>query len=68
MNQDEKTLLRGIFDEIEERIRFLSDRLGKGGAKDYPEYRELCGHIQGLLFTQSTINDLVRKMEKHENE
>ena len=65
---DERKLLNHIVNELKDREGTLSERLASGGAKDYPEYRELCGHIQGLLFAQSYIADLVRKMEQSDDD
>jgi hypothetical protein len=57
-----------ITKQLRERSEIVSERLGTGGAKDYAEYRELCGQIQGLLYAQSVISDLVRKMESNEDD
>jgi len=57
-----------ITKQLRERSEIVSERLGTGGAKDYAEYRELCGQIQGLLYAQSVITDLVRKMESNEDD
>jgi hypothetical protein len=57
-----------ITKQLRERSEIVSERLGTGGAKDYAEYRELCGQIQGLLYAQSVITDLVRKMENNEDD
>jgi hypothetical protein len=35
-----------------------------GGVKDFAEYKNLCGLIQGLTQAEAIINDLVQRMEK----
>ncbi|MDD1627780.1 MAG: hypothetical protein LUQ26_09960 [Methylococcaceae bacterium] len=41
-----------------QRIEFLKDWVSKGTAKDYAEYREICGQIVGLLEACRNINEL----------
>lgn len=60
--------LEYVLKQLKERGEIVSERVGTGGAKDYAEYRELCGQIQGLLYAQSVITDLVRKMESNEDD
>lgn len=65
---NEEKILQHLLKELKERERNLSESLGNGIAKDYAEYKELCGQVQGLLFAQFLIKDLVRKMENFEDE
>lgn len=60
--------LRYLLSDLREKERNLSESLGAGGAQDYPAYREMCGQIRGLLYAQSLINDLVRKLERNDDE
>ena len=53
-----------ILKEIEERRDDITQALSSGAAKDYPEYRAMCGEIRGLSFAHSYVNDLVRKLER----
>ena len=39
-----------------------------GRAINFDEYRHVCGIIRGLSLAESLINDLVQRMEQHENE
>jgi hypothetical protein len=57
-----------VLKEIEERRESIARALVEGAAKDYAEYRNLCGEIRGLAQAQMYINDLVRKMERDEDE
>lgn len=52
-----------VLNEIEEKRESLAQALVSGAAKDYPEYRGMCGEIRGLSLAHSFITDLVRKME-----
>ena len=47
----------------EKRIS-LADSVSSGSAKDYAEYRALCGEIRGLLIAESYMTDLARNLEK----
>lgn len=67
MHEDAR-VLRIVLNQLKERESILSERLTGGGAKDFPEYREVCGSIQGLLYAQSIIQDLVRKLEQIDND
>ena len=64
----EDQALRYVLSDLREKERNLSVSLGAGGAQDYPAYREMCGQIRGLLYAQSLINDLVRKLERNDDE
>ena len=61
---EELKLLNHLISELKERERSLLQSLGDGAATDYAAYREVCGNIRGLLFAQSLIADLARKLEK----
>ena len=41
--------------------------LSGGGAKDFAEYRHLCGVIRGLTFAETFVNDLVQRMENSDD-
>lgn len=52
-----------ILKEIEERREMLAKALMEGSAKDYAEYRSLCGEVRGLSHVHFYVTDLVRRME-----
>jgi len=60
--------LKYLLSDLREKERNLSESLGAGGAQDYPAYREMCGQIRGLLYAQTLIVDLVRKLERYEDD
>ena len=53
-----------VLKEIEERRNVVAQALDSGAAKDFPEYKSMCGEIRGLSFAHSFITDLVRKLER----
>lgn len=53
-----------VLKELDERRDDIAQALISGAAKDFPEYRALCGEIRGLSFAHSFVNDLVRKLER----
>ena len=57
-----------ILKEIEERREYVANALIGGSAKEYSEYRSMCGEIRGLSLAHQTVTDLVRKLEKEDDE
>jgi hypothetical protein len=57
-----------LLTDLQEKEKNLLESLGGGAASDYPAYREMCGQIRGLLYAQSLITDLVRKLERYEDD
>ena len=57
-----------VLKEIEERRESIARALVDGAARDYSEYRSLCGEIRGLSSAHTFVSDLVRKMEQDEDE
>jgi hypothetical protein len=55
--------LEAVLKEINEIVASLQDHLGRGLAKDYAEYQNVCGKISGLLSTRRYIEDLQKHME-----
>ena len=56
-----------VIQEIEERRDDIAQALISGAAKDFPEYRDMCGEIRGLSRAYAFITDLVNRME-HEDD
>jgi hypothetical protein len=57
-----------VMKEIEEHRESIARALIDGTAKDFSEYRDMCGQIRGLSTAHMFITDLVRKMEQNEDE
>jgi hypothetical protein len=62
------TVVDVFLKEIRDRRQELSDHLGNGTAKDYPEYRDLCGQIRGLTIAETYLTDLLKKQEYTDDE
>lgn len=54
--------------KLQERILNLNESLSNGSAKDYAEYRELCGVIRGLRSAQMEVQDLASRTKEIEDE
>jgi hypothetical protein len=54
--------------DIEEKRETIARALVDGAARDYAEYKSMCGEIRGLSVAHSFINDLVRRMEQDDDE
>lgn len=54
--------------KLEDRVRDMEMSLSNGSAKDYAEYRELCGVIRGLRSAQIEIQDLASRLKESEDE
>lgn len=61
-----------IFDvlnqKINERVMDISRTLSDGVAKDFADYRGMCGVIKGLQTAQYELNDLLRKIKENDDE
>ena len=52
-----------LLKEIDKLREDQSVFLNGGGAKDFAEYRHVCGVIRGLTHANQLVRDLVQKME-----
>ena len=64
----EDRVLSHLLSKITERANQLTESLADGNAKDFAEYRYLCGTIRGLSHAQAEIQDLVRRIREIEDE
>jgi uncharacterized protein YPO0396 len=64
----EDRVLTHLLSKVSERIEQLTESLADGNAKDFAEYRYLCGTIRGLSHAQSEMKDLVRRLREIDNE
>jgi len=53
-----------ILDQLRNKRIQISEAVSTGAAKDYAEYRALCGEIRGLSTTEGYILDLAKAMEQ----
>lgn len=54
--------------EIDERRLYIAKALYEGAAKDFAEYRNMCGEIRGLSLAFEAVEALLRKYEKDDDE
>jgi hypothetical protein len=64
---DDKILML-LTQKVDERREQLIQALSDGSAKDFAEYRYMCGTIRGLSFAHSEIQDLVRRIKEYNDE
>jgi hypothetical protein len=57
-----------VLKEIEEKRESVALSLVDGSAKDFAEYKSMTGEIRGLSLAHSYITDLVRKLEREDDE
>jgi predicted transport protein len=57
-----------LYHKLQERILNLNESLSNNSAKDYAEYRELCGVIRGLRSAQMEVQDLASRTKEIEDE
>ena len=62
------TVLDVVLKELNTRRDALTNALVSGAAKDFAEYKSMCGEIRGLSVAPVHITDLVRKLEQFEDE
>jgi hypothetical protein len=55
-----KTVYDVLFDRITAHVGAVAESITSGAAKDYAEYRELCGLIRGLETAKREIADLAQ--------
>jgi len=56
-------ILSHLLAEFQEAIDSNANALHQGAAKDFAEYKHLCGAIQGLSRAQSIVKALADKLE-----
>ena len=64
---NETQVLNHLLKKIAEERVSREAACSTGVAKDFAEYKNLCGVIQGLSLAESIIKDLVQKLE-HDDE
>ena len=60
--------LEVLVKECREKRESLTIALEAGSAKDYAEYRAICGEIRGLSIAEGFILDLADQMERNDDE
>lgn len=60
-------ILKLLHKQMDERKKTLTEALVSGIAKDFAEYRNLCGEVRGLLVAQGYVEDLAKRIVAHED-
>lgn len=61
-------ILTHLNTQVSERLQQITESIVDGVAKDFAEYRYLCGTIRGLSLAQIEIQDLVRRIRENDDE
>jgi hypothetical protein len=61
-------VLELLFKKLQERVEDTTVALQSGAAKDFADYKDLCGVVRGLGLAQMEINDLLRKLKDIDND
>jgi hypothetical protein len=54
--------------DIEDKRETIARAIVDGAARDYAEYKSMCGEIRGLSVAHAYVTDLVRRMEQDDDE
>jgi len=57
------TVMELILEKINERLADVQEDLGSGVAKDYADYRYICGILHGMLAVKRYVEDLKTNLE-----
>ena len=63
-----KTVYDVLVDKITAHIAAVADSLASGAAKEYAEYRDLCGLIRGLETAKREILDLAQQYMEQDDD
>lgn len=57
------TVMELILEKINERLADVQEDLGSGVAKDFADYRYICGILHGMLAVKRYVEDLKTNLE-----
>ena len=60
--------LSHLMSQIDSRVLQLQEALADDNAKDYMEYKKICGEVKGLLTARLYITDLQRRLEHQDDD
>lgn len=52
---------------IDSKVQQLQEALADDMAKDFPEYKKMCGEVKGLLTARLYITDLQKRLEDQDD-
>jgi hypothetical protein len=56
-------VLHHLLRELDKIVKEQTEFLGSGSAKDFADYRYVCGTIRGLGHAEILVKDLVQRLE-----
>ena len=60
--------LKVLVHQYRDKRMQIVDAVSNGAAKDYAEYRAMCGEIRGLLAAEMHVQDLAKHLENNDDE
>jgi hypothetical protein len=57
------TTLKVLVHQYRDKRMQIVDAVSNGAAKDYAEYRAMCGESRGLLIAENYTQDLIKNLE-----
>lgn len=61
---NEESILGLLYKQMETEKTEVTNAIVEGAARDFAQYKELCGKIYGLALAQSFINTMADKLRK----
>jgi len=58
--------LDALIKQLDDKINQIQEALGNGSAKDFFEYRAMCGEIKGLLTARLNMKDLQQRAKEYD--
>jgi hypothetical protein len=52
--------------QIDSKVQQLQEAMADDNAKDFSEYKKMCGEVKGLLTARLYIKDLQRRLENQD--
>jgi hypothetical protein len=59
--------LEVLLEQYRNKRSQVAEAVSSGAAKDYAEYRALCGEIRGLLTAEMYLTDLAKNLENSDD-
>ena len=57
-----------LIKQLDDKINQIQEALGNGSAKDFVEYKAMCGEVKGLLTARLNIKDLLDRIKDSDDD
>ena len=57
-----------LIKQLDDKINQIQEALGNGSAKDFVEYKAMCGEVKGLLTARLNIKDLLDRLKDSDDD